>query len=97
MDESAFIARLPRCTVLELQQLLLNCLERERDDFALLVEAELRKRPTPKTSRVRSKKKTPVRVTFDAEVREWAHAKDAYVWLLEKFIAAAPHVFAVDQ
>ncbi|MBN8508882.1 MAG: hypothetical protein J0L57_09755 [Burkholderiales bacterium] len=96
MDEVSFSAKLPKYTLSELQQLRLNCLAYERGDLASLVEMELRQRPKPRKPRVRSKAKSPVRVTFDGDVREWEHARDAYVWLLEKFIAAAPHVFDVD-
>lgn len=96
MDLSTFRRRVsdPRRTKRELEQLRANAIEQRDSECARIVEDELNRR-FPGWKHI---KRQPVRskltlARFKNQENEFPSSKDAYVWLLERFISAKPDLF----
>lgn len=84
----------PRRTEDELEQMRANAIEKQNFEFARLAEDQLNRR-FPGWKRIKRK---PVRskltlARFKGDEHEFPASKDAYIWLLEKFIGVKPDLF----
>ncbi|HNA04393.1 MAG TPA: hypothetical protein PLV48_10965 [Rhodocyclaceae bacterium] len=96
MDLSRFIQLVndPRRTKDELRNMLNNAVQNSKPDYARAAKDALDGR-FPGWNDVRAKRvgATPTRVVFRGVERRYETAKDAYTWLIERFIEAHPEPF----
>jgi hypothetical protein len=82
------------CSTASLESLLTmraNAQAKGANEFVRAAEAELNQR-FPGWNRVRTRS-TPTKVRFDQDEQLFDTAKEAYLWLVEKFAAARPSTF----
>jgi len=85
----------PRRTEDELKRLRVNAIEERDSECARVAEDELSRR-FPFWRRIKRKAAVRSKLTtarFNDEEHEFPSSKDAYVWLLERFITAKPALF----
>jgi hypothetical protein len=96
MDLDQFVARLrdPRRTKYELLTMLANARIRGAREYIAAVTDALDSR-FPNWNSAKGKKggATPTRCIFDGKEQSFPTAKEAYLWLIERFVEARPSIF----
>lgn len=75
-----------------LQQMMVNALQKGKREYAVIAKAALDNR-FPGWNEVKVGGATPTRVTFRNTEKKFPTAKDAYIWLIERFITVKPELF----
>ena len=76
-----------------LQQMMKNALQKGKHEYAAITKEVLDTR-FPGWNEVKTGGATPTRVSFRSTEKIFPTAKNAYIWLIERFITVKPELFA---
>lgn len=79
----------------EIEQMMMNAITARETDLARIAKEELDRRfpGWNKPRRAKASRARPTDSMFRGKTKHFPTAKDAYIWLIERFVSASPAVF----